>query len=581
MQTTIHRRAVSWAIRLFSLTLATSSVAFGQAWVELDTPTNLLITNRVNGAVVDRINYYAEVLHGPASATDAELVRAASLFRPPGRVNAPGPDGLGNYQVGDRIRFLVRVWNHEGDRYKRFEDAVLRGSSTSWLSAPVISVLGDSNRISIKLDGMPLFSVGVHVDPSEIGHAVIPVGPPFSITSGILQTVTFHGLTANGRAAFYRKETFAGTPTGFATSISHELSDSIDSVLREFARQDKFAPFPDPNFPSEPTSTPAWTVPAMTSDGSVAIGNRQSGAVSNVFLIRTNGLVPLPLKSGLGLSGNGALAFGTLEDGAFARHRPQAGITERIIQPPPDNRVPRIVATSETGNALLIGLASPTGELMQYWHAWEGLKQLPPTSVFLPVCLSPDGLTLGGNMKTNGHTVAARWTVARGVERIGPLDRESSIGGLSFDGSILAGQTWLSASSSETEPMLWMADGTAHRVRDLLPRFARSAVDARNVFGVSHDGRAIGLHNGIECHILRLNLPGERFAIDLRQSVESPTPILGFHTLRGVGYTIERQLPDGPWTVASPETEGLDAWREWIPDTTDDHGLFRVTARSL
>jgi|GEM_PF-5558599 len=212
MQTTLHRRAVSWAIGLSSLTLATTPVTFGQAWVELDTPTNLLITNRVNGAVVDRINYDAEVLHGPASASDAELVRAASLFRPPGRVNAPGPDGLGNYQVGDRIRFLVRVWNHEGDRYKRFEDAVLRGSSTSWLSAPVISVSTDPARISIKLDGMPLFTVGVHVDPSEIGHAIIPFGPPVSSAFGTGGNVKFHGLTGNGRAAFYRKETFAGTP---------------------------------------------------------------------------------------------------------------------------------------------------------------------------------------------------------------------------------------------------------------------------------------------------------------------------------------------------------------------------------
>ncbi len=50
---------------------------------------------------------------------------------------------------------------------------------------------------------------------------------------------------------------------------------------------------------------------------------------------------------------------------------------------------------------------------------------------------------------------------------------------------------------------------------------------------------------------------------------------------RGVGYTVERQLPNGAWSIASPETEGLDVWREWIPETTDDHGLFRVTARSL
>jgi hypothetical protein len=581
MQTTIHRRAVSWAIRLFSLTLATAPVAFGQAWVELDTPTNLLITNRVNGTVVDRINYYAEVLHGPASATDAELVRAASLFRPPGRVNAPGPDGLGNYQVGDRIRFLVRVWNHEGDRYKRFEDAVIRGSSTSWLSAPVISVLSDSNRISIKLDGMPLFNVGVYVAPSEIGHAVIPVGPSFSSPFGTGGNVTFHGLTANGRAAFYRKETFAGTPTGFATSISHELSESPNYRLREFARQDTFAPFPDPNFPSEPTSTPGWTVPAMTSDGSVAIGNRQSGSVSNVFLIRTNGLVPLPLKSGLGLSGNAVFAFGTREDRTLVRLRIRTGIEEQVAPAPATNRVPRIVSTSETGNACLVGLASKTGELMQYWSTRSGIVDLPPTDAFLPVCLSPDGSTLGGRMRTNGHTVAARWTLARGVERIGPLDRESSIGGLSFDGSILGGETWLSASPSDTEPMLWMADGAAHRIRDLLPRFTLSAVDARNVFGMSHDGRAIGLHNGPEGHILRLNLPGERFAVDFRQPAESTTPTLGFHTLRGVGYTIERRLPDGTWTIASPETEGLDVWRAWIPETTDGHGLFRVTARSL
>jgi len=581
MQTILHRRGIFWAIRVLCLALATSSVAFGQAWVELDTPTNLLITNRVNGAVVDRINYYAEVLHGPASATDAKLVRAASLFRPPGRVNAPGPDGLGNYQVGDRIRFLVRVWNHEGNRYQRFEDANIRGSSTSWLSAPVISVSTDTTRIAIKLDGMPLFSVGAYVAPAEIGHAIIPIGPALASTLGSSATVTFHGLTAHGRAAFYRKETSVGTPAGFASTISHQLSENLGSILREFARQDIFVPFPDPNFPSEPTVTPAWTVPAMTSDGAVAIGNRRSGSVSNVFLIRGGNLIPLPLLSGLGLSGNGSWAFGLLPDRTFARHLISLNYSARFHGAIPADVRPRVIASSEAGNACLFGLASATGETLHYWGAWQGVIHLPPTNVFSAVCLSPDGLTVAGHMRTNGHSVAARWTLAKGVERIGPLDRESSIGGIAFDGSVLGGETWLPSDPVNTEPMIWKSDGTGHRLRELVPSLTRGAIDARNVFGMSQDGRAVGLHNGIEGHIIRFTLPNERVAIDLRRHPDSSAPTLGFHTLRGVSYTIERQHPDGTWTVASPETEGLDAWREWTPETTDDHGLFRVTARSL
>lgn len=582
MQMPLHRRAVSWAIRLFSLTLATAPVAFGQAWVELDTPSGRLITNRINGVVIDSINYYAEVLHGPASATDAGLIPVTPLFRPPGRVNALRPGALGNYKVGDRIRFLVRAWNHEGNRYQRFEDAVIRGSSTSWLSEPVKSVSTDPFPLSIKLDGMPVFSVGIQVPASEIGTAIIPVGPNLPSSFGSGATVTFHGITGDGRAAFYRKEAFFGLPAGYATATSHELAESISLPVREFARQDTFYSFQDPNFPPiEPTITPAWSVPAMTSDGSMAIGNRQSGSVSNVFLIRGTELVPLPLKSGLGLSGNGNFAFGTVEDGSLVRHRLQLSFSELLLLPPPAGRLFRIIASSETGNACLIGTRSVSGELMQYWHAWEGLKPLPPTNVFLPVCLSPDGSMLAGSMRTNGHRVAARWTVARGLERIGPLDRESNMGGLSFDGTLLAGETWFSDSPANTDPILWTNDGTSYRIRDLVPRLNPAFVDTRNVFGMSHDGRAIALHNGAVAHIVRFRLPGERIGVDFRLAHASARPLLGFHAQMGVGYTIERRLPDGTWTTASPETEGLDAWRSWTPNTDSDHGLFRVTARSL
>lgn len=558
------------------MALAAAPIALGQAWVELDTPTNRQITNRINGSVVNPTSYYAEVLHGPASATDAELVPAAPLFQPSGRVNASGPAALGSYQVGDRIRFLVRAWNHDGNRYQRFEDAVVRGSSTSWLSAPVISVSTDSNRIAIKLDGMPLFSLGAQVAPSEIGHAIIPVGP---LAGG--GKVTFHGLTADGKAQFYRAERVAGTPSGTEISVSHELASDSVFPLRTFARQDSFYPFRDPNFPWEPTSTPAWSVPAMTSDGSMAIGTRQSGSVSNVFLIRGEELIPLPLVSALSLSGDGVWSFGTDTNQNLVRHRRLHPRTDTIAPPPPAGRQFRIVAASQTGNACLIGTRSTTSESLQYWRLGNELVQLPPTNSFRPVCLSPDGLTLGGSMWTNGRAVAARWTLANGIERIGPLDRESAIGGLSFDGSILGGETWFAARPAETEPMIWMADGTSHKLHDLVPRLTLGSFDVRNVFGMSHDGRAIGLHSGTIGHIIRFTLPNERFAIDLRHQPDSSAPVLGFHSQRGVGYTIERQLPDGTWIIASPETEGLDAWREWAPATQPDAGVFRVTARSL
>lgn len=581
MHSTIHRRGVSWAIRVLSLALTAAPVALAQAWVELDTPTTRLITNQVNGLLISG-DCHAEILHGPAEATDDQLVSTGGLISPSaGRLNALRRTTLGNYRVGDRIRFLVRVWFHENNRYKSYAEAAARGSSGSWLSDPVLAVAGDPVPLTIKLDGMPLFSVRPHVAPEEFGRAIIPVGPSLPSRPGSGGNVTFHGLTADGNAHFYRSEAFSGEPAGYSTSVSHELSDDPHFPFRTFARQDSFYPFPDPNFPSEPTSTPAWSVPAMTSDGSLAIGTRQSGSVSNVFLIRGGELIPLPLVSALGLSGDGVWAFGIDTDRNLVRHRRLQPRTDTIAPPPPAGRQFRIVAASQTGNACLIGTGSTTSESLQYWRLGNELVQLPPTNSFRPVCLSPDGLTLGGSMRTNGHTVAARWTLTRGVERIGPLDCESAIGGLSFDGSVLGGETWLAASPSDTEPMIWMADGTAHKLRDLVPRFTRDAVDARNVFGMSHDGRAVGLHNGTFGHIIRFTLPNERFAIDLRHQPDSGAPALGFHGLRGVGYTIERQLPDGTWTVASPETEGLDAWREWTPETTDDHGLFRVTARSL
>lgn len=585
MNPTRHRASTWNCTSAAALALILTSVAHGQAWVELDTPTTRLITNEINGALIGGDIYSAEVLHGPATALDADLVAVTPLFVPSGgRINALRRGTLGTYKVGEQIRFKVRAWLNEGGRYPRYQDARVRGSSASWLSEPVKAVEGDPVPLTIKLDGMPLFSLNTVVDPASIGRAIVPVGPSLPSSFGSGGNVTFHGLTGDGRAAFYRVDTFAGLPAGYATSVAHVLSTQLYEDLRTFARQDSFIPFPDPNFPTEPTITPAWTVPGMTSDGSLAIGNRTSGSVSNVFLIRDSDLIPLPLHSALGLSGDGTWAFGTLPDGTVVRHGMRSGTNQQIAPRPASGFSPRVHAVSESGDACLLGFGSVLSERRHYWSRQTGFVEFPPTNQFNPVRLSPDGRVLGGQWRTNNHSIAAIWTLAKGLERIGPLDRESAIGGVSFDGSILAGETWLLADPANTEPTVWVRTGTkiaTHRLRDLVPEFAVGSIDARNVFGLSHDGRSVGIHNGTFGHLFHFPLPGENFSINHRRPVGTGMPSIGFHGQRGVGYTLEEWRADGSWAVVKPEFEVLDTWYSWPVPETGAQGLFRINARPL
>lgn len=529
-------------------------------------------TNGVVGLAGPR--YSAQLFAGTNGTPDGQLAA----------VGAPRPfvaDGfwasanraIPGVPSGQLARLQVKVWDNQGGAHPTFDSATLKASS------PSFSVRLDSQRPWDKLFGMGSFAL----PPGRpLPHPAETVFRRFAMDYGVRSSMCDPGppqdlkLSGDGNWAAYR--VYSPCPKPHVTA---ELQSIREGVSERLPANNE--PLDFPGFPAA-----RWALVALSADASRMLGNvvGADGVGSRAFLGRPTNAVPLPLRRGLALSGNGRHVFGESLDGQWVRWDLREGTALPLAVPATLTNL-SVRGCSHDGDSWLVESGNPA--IQAWWRRQGGWQILDRRRVYA-VALSAEGDALAGIAPGTGDPV-----VVSAALQLEPVPLAKALGvpvRLSDGGRLLwCRQGLLDRANNRTFTVPELLHGSAlDNFR--IPGPNRSAPTSLSVFAASDDGRTVALSGRSPSaqvgdssitywFFARVALPDDGVQVALAPA-EPGKLRLRFPSQRGIRYRVESGTDLRDWSEIVSGHEGTDATAQFDLEAGDPvRRFFRVRAEVM